>query len=393
VRYRKRAERGPEPAPKGRYIEFLGPLSENPFEALQALGSRPPFWVDDPKDVDGYWVATRLEDVRRILQDSQTFSSIDAQIPFVQMEHPLLPTETDPPTTPTLRNLIMPFMTPKRINALEPNMKAVSRRIIEGLRSSGRCDLVSEFARIYPITIFIEFFGLPAEQREEFRRQATIFLHSLSGDAWSKIRAIVERVLIQRREQPRDDLLSAIGNGQINGERVDLTTAVNVASTVFLGGLDTLPSNISWCFHFLATHPQYRRQLVERPELISPGAVEEFLRLFSVANPLRRVTRDLDFEGANFVAGDRIMCSIAAANRDVSVFGDKVNFERTINRHVVFAAGPHRCLGSHLARHELGIALKMWHELIPEYRLAADAKLRFMGPIFALDTLPLEWDV
>jgi cytochrome P450 len=392
--YQKRIERGDDPLPKGRYIEFLGALSEDPFAALQKLGHHPPFWVDDPNDVDGYWVATRFEDVHHILQNAETFSSLDAQIPFVQMADPLLPTESDPPHTQKLRNVIAPYMTPKRINSLEPRMKAVCREIIEGFRSKGRCDVAEQFARVYPITIFIEFFGLPAERKEEFRQQATVFLHHAErrAGAWSRIRAIVQETLVARRENPQDDLLSAIGNGHVDGEQVDLLTAVNLASTVFLGGLDTLPSNIAWSFHFLATHPEYRRQLIEHPELIVPGAVEEFLRLYSVANPLRRVTRNVEFSGANFVAGDRILCSIASADRDVAVFGETVNFKRTTNRHLTFAVGPHRCLGSHLARHELGVALKIWHELIPDYRLAPGAQLRFLGPIFALDNLPLEWD-
>lgn len=392
--YIKRSERGGEPVPKGKYIDFLGAFAADPFAALDRLGQHPPFWVDDPNDVDGYWIATGFDDVRDILQDPETFSSVESNIPFVMMADPLLPTETDPPYTIKLRSLLMPFMTARKVGALEPRMREVCSEIIRGFRSDGKCDAVEQFARVYPITIFIEWFGLPAEQREEFRRQANVFLHYADqrADAWTVIREIVRQQLIVKREAPQDDLLSAIATGRMNDEPIDMTTAVSVAATVFLGGLDTLPSNISWALRFLASNPDYRHQVIEHPEMI-PGAVEEFLRIYSVANPMRRVTRDVVVNGANMLAGDRILCSIAGANRDTKVFGDKITFDRKSNPHLAFATGPHRCLGSHLARHELEVALEIWHELIPDYRVSPNAQIRYTGPIFAMESLPLEWSV
>jgi cytochrome P450 len=394
MNYQKRAERGDEPLPKGEYIEYLGAVSEDPFAALDALGQKPIFWVDDPNDVDGYWIATKFEDVRDILQDAETFSSLDSQIPFVQMPDPLLPTETDPPYTQKLRAILMPHMTAKKVGVLEPRMNEICREIIEGFRADGHCDAVEQFSRVYPITVFTEWFGLPGDQKEEFRHLAKIFLHYADQrpQAWGAILDIVRQQILAKREDPKDDLLSAIANGQLEGELVDLQTAVQLASAVFVGGLDTLPSNIAWALRFLARNPEHRRQIIETPNVI-PGAVEEFLRLYSVANPMRRVTRDMEFRGANMVAGDRILISIAAGNRDVATFGDQAQFDRRANPHLAFATGPHRCLGSHLSRHELGIALKIWHELIPEYRVAADAKIEYSGPIFAMENLPLEWDV
>lgn len=393
--YCKRVDRGADvPFPKGRYIDWLGSLSEDPFRALDMLGSQPLFWVDDANDVDGYWVATRFEDVRDILQDADAFSSVDSHVPLVELAQPLLPTESDPPYTQHLRSVIMPHMTAKRVAALEARMHVICREVIQSFLADGHCDLTEQFSRVYPIKVFTEWFGLPPEQTEIFRQHANTFLHeSATRDiSWAKIQEIVEEQLILKKQNPQDDLLSAIATGTMQGKPIDLQIAVNLASAVFVGGLDTLPSNISWALRFLAEHPDYRRQIIERPELI-PGAVEEFLRLYSVANPMRRATRDMEFRGANLSAGDRILCSIAAANRDVSVFGDKVSFERQVNPHITFATGPHRCLGSHLARHELGITLKIWHELIPDYRIAPGGKVSFSGPVFAIESLPIEWDV
>jgi cytochrome P450 len=380
--------------PTGRYIDFLGTLGQDPYAALDALGQHPPFWVDDPNDADGYWIVTRYDDVRDVLQDAATFSSRDSQIPlFAKMAEPLLPAEADPPYTQKLRSVLMPHMTATKIAALEPRMRSVCTEIIGGFLARGRCDAVEEFARVYPIKVFVEFFGLPVDRKEEFRRQASIFLHDADqrANAWAAIRQIVEKEILAKRQNAQNDLLSAIANARIDGKPLDLNVAVSLASTVFLGGLDTLPSVIGWSLRFLALNADYRRQIIARPDLIS-GAVEEFLRLYSVANPYRRVTRDLHFRGADFKAGDRVVVSIAASGREKSLFGDTANFERNSNPHLAFAAGAHRCLGSHLARHELGVALEIWHDLIPDYRVSADAQLRYQGPVFAIEGLPLEWD-
>ncbi len=93
------------------------------------------------------------------------------------------------------------------------------------------------------------------------------------------------------------------------------------------------------------------------------------------------------------LAGDRILCSIPSADREVATFGEKADFERDNNPHLTFATGPHRCLGSHIARHEFAVALEIWHELIPNYRIAADPRIEFSGPVFAIENLPLVWDI
>lgn len=394
MKYVKRSERGAAPLPTGEYIEFLGHVSRDPFAALDELGSHSPFWIEDPNDVDGYWVATRFEDVRDILQDAETFSSVDAQIPFVQMAEPLLPTEADPPYVQKLRTAVMPALTVKRVQTLTERMHQVSTELIEGFLKNGHCDFVRDFAQVYPITIFIEFFGMGTERREEFRHQAQMFQNFADkrADAWSKIRAIVEEQILLKRDNPAEDLLSVVAQAKLDGELLPINVAVSLASAVFVGGLDTVASNLSWDMRFLAMHPDYRQQVLDNPGII-PAAVEEFLRMYSVANPMRRVTKDIEFRGANMLAGDRIQLSVAGANRDLGVFGDKVDFNRQVNPHLAFATGPHRCLGSHLARLEIAIALENWHKLIPHYRVRSGAEFAYHGPIFAMEGLELEWGV
>jgi len=170
--------------------------------------------------------------------------------------------------------------------------------------------------------------------------------------------------------------------------------AINLASTVFLGGLDTLPSNIGWAFRYLATHPAARQRLVEDPS-VAPTAAEEVLRIFPFVPKTARVAeRDAHFYGVDLRAGDPVIGIVSVANQDSSQFEAplEIDFDRKINRQMAFGVGSHRCLGSHLARHELEVAFQEWHAAIPEYRIPPNTELRYIGGVLAMEHLPLEWD-
>jgi cytochrome P450 len=387
-----------ERTPVGRFdLAAGGGRRDDPYDDYDRLGAVPPFWTEKPPgDIDGYWVITRYADIRQVLQDPNAFSSAKAMIPYREMEHPLVPSFVDPPDTKKFRGILLPHMTADKIEPLEAKMHTAARDIIVTFRDRGHCDAVREFASVYPIMIFVDFFGLPPERSEEFRHHAQRFLHSVDDRprSWSTIRGIVVEQLLAKRDEPKDDLLSAIANGEVDGELIDLEWATSLASTVFLGGLDTLPSNIAWSLRFLAQHADRRRDIVEDPA-VTRDAVEEFLRFFSVANPVRRATRDVEIGGSMIRQDDRIMVLVSRGDRDPHEFGDAdtVRFDRETNRHLAFGAGPHRCLGSHLARHELVVALNEWHRIIPEYRLMADPDVTYTGPVLALETLKLEWEV
>ncbi len=373
-----------------------GGQHDDPFEWLLQVREADPFWSENhPYQPGGTWVITRYDHVREVHQDYRTFSHKDTD-PYTK-DSPLMPSAFDPPFQTKLRSIVLPLMTAKRIDALEPRMHVVCRELIAGFKDRGWCDAINEFARRYPIAVFCELFGLPEERREEFRQLAETWMHDVSQRqwAWAQIRAIVRSELGQRVGAPRDDMLSGIANGCIDGELVDLDVATNLASTVFLGGLDTLPSNIGWTLRYLADHPQDRQRLVEDPACI-PGAVEEFFRRFpSVTMNPSRATRDVEFHGASIKAGDPVMSVIFLANCDSQAFDDPLtlDFDRKSNKHLTFAAGPHRCLGSHLARHELGVGLQEWHAAIPDYRVADRDKMTYYPGVAGIHYLRLEWEV
>ena len=271
-------------------------LDHDPYEAFLEYRESDPFWADYD---GGTWVITRYEHVREVQQDYRTFTHT---LPKFKLSYPLLPTEFDPPFQTKLRAIVLPLMTAARVDPLEPKMHQVCRDLIAEFKDNGHCDAIEDFARKYPIAIFGELFGLAPERREEFRQLAETWLHDVSQRqrAWTEIRAIIRGELEARRVSPQDDMLTGIALGEIDGELIDMDSGINLASAVFLGGLDTLPSNIGWTLRFLANNPEHRRRIIEDPTCV-PGAVEEFFRRFpSVAkSAVVRATRDVEFHGAN----------------------------------------------------------------------------------------------
>jgi cytochrome P450 len=366
-------------------------IEQDPFEWLLQVREADPFWTESD---GGMWLVTRYDQCREVQQDYRTFTHADS--PY-KLPDPLMPSDFDPPHQTKLRSIVLPLMTAERIDPLEPRMHDVCRELIDGFKDRGECDAIEEFARRYPIAIFGELFGLESDRLQEFRKLAETFLHvrESRAEAWVAIRSIIKSELEARRGAGRGDMLSGIANGQIDGEVVDIETATNLASTVFLGGLDTLPSNIGWTLRYLADNPDQRRRIVDDPSCV-PGAVEEFFRRFpSVTRNPTRATRDVEFHGANIRKGDVVTTVLFLANCDSAVFDDPLtlDFGRAVNKHIAFSAGSHRCLGSHLARHELAVGLQEWHAAIPDYRIIDRDKITYTGGVAGMRYLHPEWEV
>ncbi len=162
-----------------------------------------------------------------------------------------------------------------------------------------------------------------------------------------------------------------------------------------LAGLDTVKSQLGYMMLHLAENPDDRQRILDEPDLI-PVAVEEMVRVYSIVMDGRKVVQDTEFHGCPMKAGDMAMLTVPSATRDETKYADpgKVDFTRTdATGHLAFAAGPHKCLGTHLARREMNIALEEWHKRIPHYRAVDVDELRETGPQLGLEDLWLEWDV
>jgi cytochrome P450 len=180
---------------------------------------------------------------------------------------------------------------------------------------------------------------------------------------------------------------------QIDGKPVSDEDLLSLCILLFLAGLDTVTATLSYAFWHLARHEADRARIVGDPSVI-PDAMEELLRAYAITLPGRKVTRDVTFYACAMKAGDMVMLPINAATRDHRAFPNPqvVDFDRHPNNHIAFGVGPHRCLGSHLARLELQIALREWHARIPHYRIPEGAPvIEHASQVLGLDSLPLTW--
>jgi cytochrome P450 len=347
------------------------------------------------------WFLLRHDDIHAALQQPDLFSSRSV-VPFSDEPHQWIPEELDPPEHTKYRQLLNPLFAPGKVERMEPWIRAFCASLIEPLTVAGGCDLVASFARRFPTTIFMELFGLPTSEADTFLDWVHGLMHTPpESDPDGEIRAgfmlsiagYLGELLAARRAERRDDIISYLVGCSVDGRPLTDAELMEMCFLLYMAGLDTVAGMIGFMFWHLAEHPDHRRALVADESLI-PDAVEEFLRYYSIVNTSRVVTRDADFGGCPMKAGDRAVLPTAAANRDPRAFTDADAFviDRRPNRHIAFGAGPHRCLGSHLARLELRVALEEWHRRIPEYGIADGATVRQdVSGVSVVENLPLVW--
>lgn len=349
----------------------------------------------------GYWVLTKLEDIRAALQAPEIFSSVATGIPAQpQRKEKLYPLELDPPEHRTYRQVLAPFFAPKVVAAKAEAIQVVCTQLIDPLAARGECEFVGDFAQPFPTTIFTEMLGLPNSESKQFVEWNSVLLHGFDDPARRaaagvEINEYLSELIDQRARDPRSDLVSELLRTTIGDEPVTKEVVQNFTFLLFVAGLDTVTSALTFAFRFLAEHPAHRRQVIDDPDLVS-SAVEELLRVFSIINMGRTVVHDVDFAGVHMKAGDRVLTSTTLASMDGDEFDAPfvVDFRRRANRHLAFGAGPHRCAGSHLARQELRTAMIEFHRRIPNYRAVHTDEIRMHGGgAIGMDRLSLRWTV
>lgn len=380
------------------------PLFET-YELLNADRDAGPILVNDSTKRP-FWMITEYEHVVEALQMPDVFSNevISALTPEHTID--LLPQYLDPPVHTSMRRVLNRWFAPAAVRRIEPQVLSHCIELVEELAPTGRCDLVSDFAIRFPTDMFLASLNLPAEDGDEFLVQVEKIFAGFAGkelkaagQAVGWIREYFGSKIDEREADPRDtetDFISRMLVSQLDGEPIGREDIITICLTLMAAGLDTTRSALGYIFHHLATHPELRHRLTADPSQW-PRAVEEFIRLYPlVFQDGRLVKRDIDFHGVEMKAGDIVWLGLATSNHDPKKFEHPREFDLDrdgINHHLAFGAGPHRCLGMHLARHELVIALTEWHKRIPDYEIASDEQLRERGAQLSIDRLPLRWDV
>lgn len=349
-----------------------------------------------------FFLVTRMADMRKAYQTAEVFSNSAVTPSDPNPAYRWIPEMLDGKLHVSWRQLITPLWTPAAIEKMRPKLRQRFAEVLDAVAEKGSCDFVKDIALLFPNVIFMDLMGLPREDADQFQAWEVAILHSNAThegaperqmEAMMAVVGYFMQLIEQRRAEPADDMLSYVLAAKIDGEPIPEQDILDFCLLMFMAGLDTVAAQLTYSFWHLATHDADRHRLVAEPELM-PKAIEEFLRYYSFVTPGRKVMQDTEIAGCPIKAGQMVYMPLVSANRDPREFenADQVIIDREVNRHIAFGAGPHRCLGSHLAREELSIAMTMWHERIPEYRLAPGAEIREHGGQLGIDSLPLIWD-
>ncbi|AJD43806.1 cytochrome P450 protein (plasmid) [Rhizobium gallicum bv. gallicum R602sp] len=372
----------------------------DPHAAVACAHAGPPIFFSpyNTRDGRGTWVITRANDQRKLLQDTATFSSHRSIFASALGENwPMIPLELDPPAHGVFRSLLNPLLSPKRVMALEPAVRERAIALIDMISaSSTSCDVMKDFAFPFAVSIFLRFLGLSDERLDTFVGWAKDLLH---GDGIKRtaaartIVAFIDDLAAMRRKEPADDFMTFVVQAKVDGRPLRDEEIRGIGVLLFVAGLDTVATAIGFDLAYLARNPRDQELLRSEPDRIVLAA-EELLRAYSTVQMIRVATKDIDFEGAPIRKGDYISCPTMIANRDPAEFEcpNTIDLAREDNRHTAFAYGPHRCLGSHLARREIVIALEEWLSRIPDFRIKkGTAPITYGGHVFGIENLILDW--
>ncbi|OBK23229.1 cytochrome P450 [Mycobacterium asiaticum] len=355
-------------------------------------------------------VLSRLSDIEMALKRTDLFSSNMDAVDLGNLR-PLIPLQVDPPDHAKYRRILDPLFTPREMARREPQVTALVNEMIDRFAGRGECDFHAEFAVPLPCTVFLQLLGLPLQDLDKFLEWKDGVIRPEGATDWDDRHAASAPVALQIYEyfdraiddhiaSPRDDVLSAMIAADLkeaDGAPKKLTREelLDICFLFLIAGLDTVTDSLDCFFVFLARHPEHRHQLVEQPDIL-PHAIEELLRWETPVPGVARVAmQEVEVGGCPIHKGDRVSPLLGAANTDPAEFPDPelVDFARNPNRHRAFGGGPHRCLGSHLARMELRVALREFHRRIPDYEIPPGTELKYTAALRSVEALPLTFPV
>ncbi len=349
----------------------------------------------------GHWVATRAEDIVHMQRNTAAFSNASITLPRPPAGMPKqIPLELDPPIHAQYRRPLMQALTPGVVQHLEEDVRRVAVEQIEKLLPQGECEFIEDFAKVLPIHVFMELVNLPKDDKHMLIDLAEVAVRSSDPlqrqQAQFQMGDYLSKWVVERRERPGDDLLSRIVTVQINGALISIDEAINFATLVLFGGLDTVAGMIGFFAKFLAEHPEQRRRITENlhDDAFMKIVMEELLRRHGIANTSRVITADFEYKGVQFKKGDIVLPPNLLVGVDDRLNPNplQVDFDREKPVHAVFGNGPHACPGALLARRELRVFLHEWLSRIPEFKVKPGTKpILATGQVAGILELQLVW--
>jgi cholest-4-en-3-one 26-monooxygenase len=366
----------------------------DPWDSYQWLRDEAPVWRDPAQKL---WVISRYDDVVAIEKDGATYSSFGGSRPHIDQRADRSMINMDEPAHQEQRNLVSRRFTPNAIRRHEDHVRDIVTEILDDVTPLGECEAIEAIASRLPAMMIGDVLGYPREQWERVRdwsEQLMLLSGQTSPDGpphashpgimpvITEFMQMTSALIKERRDQPRDDLISV----WTHTEGWDTGHVLEETILVLNGGAETTRTVIGTMMRELALVPEQRRILIERPDLLGTTAVEEFIRWVSpIINMSRTSTKDHEFRGQQISTGDELLLLYPAANRDPRVFDqpNTLNVERSHNRHVAFGFGTHFCLGAHLARLELRVMFEEILHRMPDWELIDPEEPKILPATFA----------
>ncbi|AKJ00990.1 cytochrome P450 [Archangium gephyra] len=363
---------------------FSDEVRRNPYPAYEQLRSRSPVLHEPHSDL---WMVFDYESVKRALQDHEAFSSIVAPPSAMTSQWLVF---ADPPRHSKLRALLLRAFTPRAVASLEPRILALSHELLDRTMARGEMDLAEDFSVPLPLRVIAEMLGVPTTDLPHFKRWSDVMMalgYAVAGseeaarvqrefsEVTEEMRVYVRDLAGQRRETPREDLLTRLVEAEVEGERLTEDELLGFVQLLLSAGHETttnLLNNALLCF---LEHPEQLARLRAEPALL-PSAIEEVLRYRSPVQAMFRVTRsEVSLHGQVIPPGKMVLAMIGSANRDPRKFQDPDRFDisREPNPHIAFGHGIHFCIGAPLSRLEARVGLSVLLERMRDVALASDA--------------------
>ena len=375
--------------------EFL----KDPYEFYPSLHEKyPPLFYDADPMVGGTWVSIKHADTFKALR-SPDFT-IDGTNIFPREPDnyfPLIPVEFDPPEHRKYRNILDPMLSPKAVLELSDNIRKLANDLIDQVIDKGECEFTTDFARPLPVSVFLNFMGLPLDMRDTFVKWVVVLIQFADRENAMRIMAEIQdyltSVIEEKRKTPDNGAISRIVHGEVDGEPLGEREVYGFVFFLFIAGIDTVYAAMNNIWVWLARNPERRREMIADPENID-NQLEELLRYYGVTFSGRTLKQDHEMNGVKMKAGDRFMCVLPACNYDPDVFENprEVQFDRPRKPILSFTGGVHACMGGHLARLEMKIGLQEWLRRIPEFSIKPGAEIKYYpSGVIGPASVPLVW--
>ena len=370
-----------------------------PHEYMARLHETMPPIYYDANDYGNAWHLLKYEHAMFMLRHPEYFSN-EGATPFPRDPEDyfyFIPIEIDPPHHRKYRAILEPVFSPKGVLALEGKIRDMANDLIDQIIDKGECEYTTDFGRPLPVSVFLDLMGLPQEKRDTFVKWAVDLLHSndrtVMAEAMRVISAYLKEVIAEKTKNPDEHVISRIVHATVDGRPLSPPEIFGFVVFLFIGGLDTVYATLNNIWLWLARNPERRQEMINDPANIN-AQVEELLRAWSVTFSGRVLAQDYEMGGVKMKKGDRVTAILPACNFDPEIFPNPtvVDFHRPRKPILAFTVGVHSCMGAHLARLEIKVALQEWLRRIPDFSLKPGTRIEYRpGGVVGPEYVPLVW--